>query len=129
MIIAVLLSTLACGGIGLAYEHDLTEDYAVWATDLRAQAAVVRRDAEGSSASAVVGPMVYAYGWNQDFIIAKQHPNLDGFEEIDESVTRWFIVDVAQDRVYGPLTEDAYTARRRELGMPTGLGFTQTISP
>jgi len=33
-VIVLLLSVLACGGIGLAYEHDLVKDYAIWATDL-----------------------------------------------------------------------------------------------
>jgi hypothetical protein len=124
----ILLLTLACGGIGLAYEHDLTQDYAVWATDLMTQAAVVQKDAQGGSgASSVVRPMVFSYGWNETFIIAKQHPNLDGFDEVETSVTHWFIIEVTSDTVHGPLTEDEYHRLYQRLGVPDDLDFTETV--
>lgn len=37
LILFLFLASLACGGIGLTYEHDLTADYAVWATDVLEQ--------------------------------------------------------------------------------------------
>jgi len=125
----LLLAALACGGIGLAYEHDLTGDYAIWAGDLLEQAAVVKKIPDSSSASTVVNPMVFAYGWNEDFIIAKQHPNLDDFDEIDTQTTNWFIVNVKTQKVYGPMTEKEFAQRRQELGVPQELTFIRAIEP
>lgn len=120
---------LACGGIGLAYEHDLVKDYAIWAPDLTEQAAVVQKTPGTSGASVVVGAMVFAYGWDDAYIIAKQHPNLDGFDEINAETTHWFIVDVATDEVYGPLTEAEYAEQREVLGVPDDLDFTHIVEP
>jgi hypothetical protein len=127
--LCLLVASLACGGIGLAYEHDLTRDYAVWAPDLVEQAAIVEKIPGTSSATVVVDSMVVAYGWNDDFIIAKQHPNLDGFSQVDTSLTYWFIVRVATGDVYGPLTEEEYLQHRREFSMPDELDFTRIIGP
>lgn len=129
LLVALLFFTLACGGIGLAYEHDLVADYAVWATDLVEQAAVVRKLPDSSSASVVVDAWVFAYGWDAAFIIAKQHPNLDGFDEIDSGVTYWFVVEVASDIGHGPLTESEYLELRQRLGIPSQLDFQITIEP
>lgn len=129
VVTGILLISLACGGIGLAYEHDLTGDYAVWATDQVEQAAVVQKIPDTSSATVIVESMVVAYGWNDDFIIAKQHPNLDGFSQVDTSITHWFIVRVATGDVYGPLTEEEYLQHRREFSIPDELDFTRRIEP
>jgi hypothetical protein len=123
----LLVLALACGGIGLAYEHDLTADYAVWAPDVNAQAAVVQKIPDSSSAATVIGPMVFRYGWNADFIIAQQHPVQDGFDEINTGVTDWFILEVATGEVHGPLTEEAYVRTRQTLGVPDDLHFTHNI--
>jgi len=119
----LLLTTLACGGIGLAYEYDLTGDYAVWAPDLLAQAAVVQKIPETSSGTVVIPPMVVAYGWNDDFIIAQRHPDLDS------SVTEWYILVIAERAVHGPLTAAEFTQLRQDLGVPAALDFSQTITP
>jgi hypothetical protein len=126
-ILFLVLASLACGGIGLAYEYDLTADYAVWATDQLEQAAVVRKAPQGSSASSVIRPMVFAFGWDGDFIIAQRHPARDDFDDVDMTVTEWYILVVAEDAVHGPLTEAEYHQLRRDLGVPSGLDFTQTI--
>ena len=126
-LILILWLALACGGIGLAYEHDLTADYAVWATDTNTQAAVVQKIPDSSSAATVIGPMVFRYGWNADFIIAQQHPVQDGFDELNTGVTDWFILEVATGEVHGPLTEGAYVRKRQTLGVPDDLDFTHTI--
>jgi len=125
-LILILWLALACGGIGLAYEHDLTADYAIWAPDTNTQAAVVQKIPDSSSAATVIGPMVFRYGWNADFIIAQQHPVQDGFDEFNTGVTDWFILEVATGEVHGPLTEEAYVRKRQTLGVPDDLDFTHT---
>jgi hypothetical protein len=125
----ILYMSIACGGIGLAYEHDLSDDYAVWATDMTEQAAIVKKNPNSSGAIVAVDPMIIAYGWNDDFIIAKQHPALDHFDQINTRITHWFIIQTTTGDVYGPLTEEAYLQTRVELGVPGDLAFTQTIKP
>ena len=126
-VLFLFLISLACGGIGLAYEYDLTAGYAVWATDQLEQAAVVRKDPQSSSASSVIWPMVFAFGWNDDFIIAQRHPARDNFDDVDMTVTEWYILVVAEGEVHGPLTEVEYRQLRQDLGVPSGLDFSQTI--
>jgi len=129
VLVLTLLLALACGGIGLAYEYDLTADYAVWATDQLEQAGVVQKDPQGSSASVIIPPLVFAFGWNDDFIIAQRHPNVDGFAQVDSSVTEWYILVVATETVYGPLTAAEFEQSRQDLGVPVSLDFSQTITP
>jgi hypothetical protein len=129
LILALLLTTLACGGIGLAYEYDLTGDYAVWAPDLLTQAAVVQKIPETSSGTVIIPAMVVAYGWNDDFIIAQRHPQLENSTQVDSSVTEWYILVIAEHAVHGPLTAAEFTQLRQDLGVPAALDFSQTITP
>ena len=128
LIAFLFCASLACGGIGLAYEYDLTADYAVWATDQIEQAAVVRKDPQGSGASVIIWPMISAFGWNDDFIIAQRHPVREGVADVDVTVTEWYILGVAERVVHGPLTEAEFRQLRQDLGVPTYLEFSQTIA-
>jgi hypothetical protein len=115
---------------GLAYKDDLPGDYAVWAVGVREWASIVKRlpGSPGSLGEEVVGPMVYAYGWNDEFIIAKQHP-LVNVSSIDPTTTLWYIIDLHSDTVHGPLTEEQYTDLRSAMQIPPQLTFTETIEP
>jgi hypothetical protein len=125
----LLISMLGCGGFGLAYEKDLVGKYAVWATDIEEQAAVVKKTSS-SGAAGVVPPMVFAYGWNNKFIIAKQHPIVDNSPFIvDIAITNWFIVEVKSEKIHGPLSEQEYIELRQKLGVPDALIFTESIEP
>jgi len=108
---------------GLAYEDDLVGGYVVQAADTRNDAAIYRMDT-----GEVIPHMVTAYGWNDDFIIAKQNPTLDG-RTIDLYASHWYLIEVHNAKVHGPLTEQQFTQLRRELGMPAELTFTRTIRP
>jgi len=113
--------------VGLHYEDDLVAGYAVWAIDANEQASVVLKDGNSSSATDVVSPMVFAYGWDSRFIIAKQHPRKDHFKGIDESVTNWYVITVESGVVHGPLSEEEFNRARMQLRMPQELTFTKTI--
>ncbi|MCL5283087.1 MAG: DUF3997 domain-containing protein [Planctomycetes bacterium] len=106
---------------GLAYEDDLVGGYRVQAVDTRKDAAIYRENQ-------VVPPMVFAYGWNDDFILAKRHPSLDGWKP-NLYVTHWYLIEVHTAKVHGPLTEQQSTELRRELGTLAELTFTKTIRP
>lgn len=120
LILAFLLSFLFMFE-GLAYEDDLAGGYKVQAGDTRNAAAICRE-------YEVIPPMVFAYGWNDDFILAKRHPSLDGWKP-NLYVTHWYLIEVRNATVHGPLTEQQFTELRRELGVPAELSFTKTIRP
>ena len=107
---------------GLAYEEDLVDGYAVWAVDTMEYAAVVYKDKGGTGATGVVPRTVFAYGWNDDFILAKRHPERkDG--KVDTTVTYWYIIEVASGDVHGPLNEDEFRKLRTKLKVPEEISF------
>ena len=127
-IFAVAIFVAGCPFMGLAYEEDLVNGYAVWATDTIEQAAVVKKDKKGSGGVAVVPAMVFAYGWNDDFILSKQHPLNERDIKVDTSITNWYIVEVVSGKVHGPLSEGEFNKLRAELKVPAELSFKKIIS-
>ncbi len=91
--------------VGVAYEEDLVGGYRVIAGD-SIQDAVV----EGPSPlGRIIEPKVTSYGWNDDFIIAKQSPVLGWTNEnVALYITNWFIIEVRSAKVHGPLTKEQY---------------------
>ncbi len=108
-----------CPFRGPVYEEDLTGDYAIWAADVMEDAAIVRKAKGTNGAEIVVPRMVFAYGWNDDFIIAMHHPEKD--YKIDKGATDWYVVEVRSGRVHGPMNEDALRTLRTELGIPVQM--------
>ena len=104
---------------GLAYEDNLAGGYVVQAGDMRNSAAIFRE-------TEVVPPMVFGYGWNEDFIIAKRH--WVG-KNVDIATAYWYLIEIHTAKVHGPLTEQQFTGLRGELGVPEELTFTKTIRP
>lgn len=115
---------------GAVYKEQLVGGYLVHAADGMSEMAIVYRD-EGSTSSlleVVISPMVYAYGWDDNYIIAKQHPEEDGrTSKIDRETTNWFIIKVESQDVHGPLTEERFNETRVELGVSPELSFAETI--
>lgn len=123
------LATFACGGFGLLHEQDLSGKYAVWIVDREEDAAVVKKTSS-NGANGVLPAMIFAYGWNDQFIIAKQHPPLgDSLFVVDINKINWFIIEVASGTDHGPLTEQEYIDLRQKLGVPDSLIFTEFIEP
>ena len=126
-IFAVAIFVAGCPFMGLAYEEDLVNGYAVWATDVIEQASIVRKIKGSSMATGVVSAMVFAYGWNDDFILAKQHPVKD-ITKVDTSITNWYIVEVTSGKVHGPLDEGEFNKLKTELKVPAEISFKKIIS-
>jgi hypothetical protein len=120
----LLIGICGCPFVGLAYEDDMVAGYAVVAGDSLDDTRIERRT--GPNAGQIVGPMIFAYGWNDDFIVAKQHPVRD-WPKVETSRTNWFIIEVGSGKVHGPLTEEQYIALRQTIGVPVGLTFTKYV--
>ncbi len=108
---------------GPAYEDDLVGGYVVHSVDAKDYAALYRVNGD-----LVIPPMVYAYGWNDDFIVVKRYAPSDG-RTTDFYMTEWYLIEVRKAQEHGPLTEQQFTELRRELGVPKELAFTKTIWP
>jgi hypothetical protein len=122
MLLALLPLSACIGDWGPVYEKNLAGPYAVWAVDATERASIVAKDDRWGGADQVVGPMVFAYGWNKDFIIAKQHPTDEWFHP-NPLVTNWYIVAVQSGTVYGPLSEQAFAETRARLAVAPDLTF------
>ena len=108
---------------GPIYEEDLGNGYVVCALDVMRDASVIRKDPKRSSGGRqVVPPTVFAYGWNDDFILAKRHPEKKD-RKVDTSVTYWYIIEVTSGDVHGPLNEDEFRKLRTKLKVPEEISF------
>ena len=126
--VAVLLGTLSISSLACAwccgwgnfplYDSSLASGYSAFAPDEWDQLAI-----HDEAGSAIIWPMVFAYGWNDDFIIAQQHPKVYGLA-VDVETTNWFIIDVASGDVHGSLSQEEYNELRQRLGVPDSLVFT-----
>ena len=121
-ICAVVIFVGGCPFHGPIYEEDLVNGYAMWAADTIEDAAIVLKIKGTSGASVVVHPIVFAYGWNDDFIIAKRHPEKKD-RKVDTSITYWYIIEVATGKVNGPLSEDEFNKLKIKLKVPPELSF------
>jgi hypothetical protein len=110
-----------CPFMGPVYEEDLVGDYAISATDTMKDAAIIRKGRDPSNAEIVVPRMVFAYGWNDEYIIARQHPEND--YKVDKGTTHWYVVEVLTGKVHGPMDEDAFRTLHTELGIPAQISL------
>ena len=120
--LAVAMMLAGCGGIGFAYEKHLSGKYGLVAVDTLDQMAVCEMQPDGNGIG-VIDETVFAVGWDDHFIIAKQHPN-DASHHIDKSVTNFYILQVSDGKLTGLLDEAAFSRERARLGVSDGLSFT-----
>lgn len=77
----------------------------------------------------VVGPRVAAYGYDDEFIIAKQNPLIE-YRYLDTSVVNYYIIPLkfsvheSPDENYlGPFTYKEFLQKREEIGVSEKLKF------
>lgn len=68
----------------------------------------------------VVPNEVVEIGWNDEFVLAKQHPR-DYPEPADTAITNWYIIDVTTDKVYGPLSYEQFLEKKLELSVSSEI--------
>lgn len=123
-VVIALCGFIGSGCLAPAVDQEVTGDYVVIAPDAASQAALATRNPDNpSSASVVVDAMVYEWGWNDSFIVAKQHPLLSDGWKVDSTITNWFIVEVQTEVVHGPMSEDEFNQMFSELGIPDTVSF------
>jgi hypothetical protein len=122
MAVILLAFILACGGIGFAYEQKLSGKYCLVACDTLEQMGIDEMPTDGgNSYHGVIGETIFAAGWDDRFIIAKQHP------KGNEKITDFYILRVSDGLVSGPWAEAGFVAERKKLDVPKELTFTWTL--
>jgi len=115
----LLAFIIACGGIGFAYEKKLSGKYCLIACDTLEQMHIATMPSDGgNSYPGVIPETVFAVGWDEHFIIAKQHP------PGDKTAMSFYILRVSDGLVAGPWAEAGFIAERKKLGVPKDLAFT-----
>ena len=73
----------------------------------------------------VVNATVFAVGYDNDFIIAKQHPR-EFTKPIDKSITNYYIISINDycDEAIGPLTLEQFNKKRKALNVSDSIKFT-----
>jgi hypothetical protein len=110
---------------GNVYTDHLVGGYYVCAVDVIEDTGVYLKDKDGRGGTEVVSAMVFAYGWNDEFIIAKRRSTK--YSSVKGDAIQWYIIQVQNRQVHGPLTEDEFRKLRTELHVPSGLSFTKEL--
>jgi len=131
-VLLALVGGMAAFGCGFVHDEHLIGPYYLSAVDTPDQMCVSYALGNGNELG-LIHETVFAVGWNDRYIVAKQHP------ENDRRVTNYYYLEMALDStllkpsvdpnwqhksVTGPLTEAVFLARKAELGLPD---FTRVI--
>jgi hypothetical protein len=116
---------LGFAGCGFVHDEKITGPYRLVAIDVSEQMSVCYTLKKGDCIGRIP-ETVFSVGWNDRFIVAKQHPSNN------RSVTNYFILEMARDSkladpsasVTGPLAATAFEERMASLALPP---FTKTI--
>jgi hypothetical protein len=123
--IAMIVLAVLLAGCGFVHDEHLVGPYYLTAVDTDEQMSLGHALAGGERVGRV-DETVFAVGWDDRYLVAKQHP------KNDRRVTNYYVVDRARDRadadpaasVTGPLSEAAFLAKKAELSLP---GFRRTV--
>ena len=126
-VLALLLPVIALLFCGCGYAHDekLTGPYRLIAVDVDEQMDVSYSLPKGSALGRIP-ETVFSVGWNDRYIVAKQHP------KNNRSITNYYYLDMSRDSAYadpsasvtGPMAESDFLLRRAKLRLPD---FSRTI--
>jgi len=120
---AILVFQLA--GCGFVHDEKITGHYRLVAVDISEQMGICYALEKGDCIGRIP-ETVFSVGWNEHFIVAKQHPLNN------RSVTNYFILEIARDSkfadpsesVTGPLSAAEFEERVAPQGLPP---FTKNI--
>ncbi|WP_296621572.1 DUF3997 domain-containing protein [Marivirga sp.] len=123
VILIVLICTLGisgCFGIFDSGSDTITDNYILSWIDLQ-ESQVIRKTSKEcpTGCEAMTPPYIFSVGFNDEFIVAKQHPTA-GFEEgykIDSSITNFFIIKLSNDEVIGPLNKLQFDSTKSHLSI------------
>lgn len=114
----------ACNGN--AYHEELVGGYFLYAVDVRSDMILGYKD--GKYGIGIIKATVYAAGYNDKFIILKQHPR-EFADEQNTAITNYYIIPiknkisrVAERNYYGPYSLDGFMEKKKDLNI-TDIDF------
>ena len=120
---------------GFVYEHHLTGNYYLIATDSKEDMAICYHN-EPEIWLGIGGSGVYEAGHDERFILTKKYKELRdsigmSLYQYDKSITEYYIIPVdntqnhfdAQENYFGPLTAEEFEAKKKELGVSYNITF------
>jgi len=115
------------GCVGVSEEKVVGRYYLV-AVDYMKEETSLNFQLDDNSSYGVVKETVFAVGYNDNYIIVKQHPSNN------RDITNYYIVALCKENtlwaekgVIGPLTEIGFIKKRKELGISQELTFTRIL--
>jgi hypothetical protein len=122
-----LILYLFSGCIGFSTKEKIINNYYLIATDSEEQLSLSYCDPNDKNGCiGIIGATVFSVGYNDTYIIAKQHPSNN------RSITNYFLLPINnKDRhwgdnfgLIGPLTVDQFNEKKKELNISESLKFT-----
>ena len=120
------------GCASFAFEEELSGNFYVVAVDVEKQMAIYYRPSEDDHWR-VIDATVFAVGFDDEFIIVKQHPGLFTTKP-DKSITNYFIIPLVDmqnqspdEITLGPMDEKEFNKMRQQLGVPSSVKFTKVF--
>jgi hypothetical protein len=133
-----------CNWNGFAYDKKITGKFHLEATDDMDQMNLCfQQGTDDEGYEGIIGPVVFAAGYNDKYIIVKQHPTIGPNKpwlnkkpyQPDTSITNYYILPIQEKYEYspitdliGPLTLDQFNSKRKELNIPDNVTFTKDVS-
>lgn len=119
---------------GLALEEKIVENYYLIAGDDPEGTFLSYHDSsDGNNFSALINATVFAAGYNDDYMIVKQHPRTFP-NPPDKKITNYYILPLKKgmdwknkNGLIGPLTLLEFSEKRKELNIPNEVKFTIVI--
>jgi len=134
LILYLSIPLLFVGCQGLAVKEKIIDNYFLVAADASEWTSLsYHEDNEGANYSSLIEATVFAVGYNDNYMIVKQHPcTLPN--PPDKNITNFYILPLKEgmnwrtkNGLMGPLTEQEFNAKRKELGIPKDLTFTKLL--
>jgi len=132
----IIIFTLAgcVGGIGFAKKEKIIGNYYLIAGDIEEDMCIsFHEEKDGSIYGTIINATVFAVGFNNKYIIAKQHPRIFP-QPCDKNVTNYFILPIKKEMdwktkngLIGPLSIQQFNQTKKELDIPDSVKFTMVI--
>ncbi|MDO1451904.1 hypothetical protein Q0590_36885 [Rhodocytophaga aerolata] len=108
-----------------SYEKKLIGRYYLDAIDSEESMQLSYKDEDSGVGEGIIGETVFEVGWNDKFIVVKQHPHEFG-EPLNNQITNYYIVKVVHSNHYqtiknnivGPLNREEFNDMRKKLEVP-----------
>jgi len=121
----VLCAFISCKGVS---EEQVIGNYYLVAMDYVKEETSLSYKLEDGNSVGVVDKTVFAVGFNDNYIIVKQHPSNN------RTITNYYIVPIYKEStlspekgLIGPLTLEQFNEKRKELNISDKVTFTKEI--